>query len=73
MEKRGPIEAGRVPFAGIPDKWKAWMEGLVWRWMRVAGSIADLLRYLFAGLARELLESAKRRSWVFPFWGSLAY
>jgi len=30
MEKRGPIEAGRVPFAGIPDKWKAWM-GLVWR------------------------------------------
>ena len=26
MEKRGPIEAGRVPFAGIPDKWKAWME-----------------------------------------------
>ena len=70
MEKRGPIEAGRVPFAGIHDKWKAWMGELVWRWMRVAGSIADQFLHPSAGLARELLDR-HLVSWVFPFWGSL--
>ena len=72
MEKRGPIEAGRVPFAGIPDKWKAWMGGWFGDGWGSRDQFADVLRHLSAGLARQLLESAKRRSWVFPFWGSLA-
>ena len=50
MEKRGPIEAGRVPFAGIPDKWKAWLGG----WFGDGWGSRDQLLMCFAIYRRAL-------------------